>query len=228
MKGVLRPRRDAGVTPGDRHAQGCEHRVVIGMDQVMGRPGMGRIAAKHRLADRRRAHRRAEISRASRPDGQQRQGMQRGGVEVVRIALLHPRHRRLVCLVACRPGALAVQRFDRGEVSALARCLAAGDSGLGGTRQAQKRGSGGGGIVLAPERMIVGQRLAPVRHGERRVQPLRLPKGVGRVIVLEAVQEREPAEECRLRLGGAGCGEGDAAQARRLRLGRERRGEREG
>jgi hypothetical protein len=45
--------------------------------------------------------------------------------------------------------------------------------------------------------VTVGERLAPVGHREAGVQPLRLAKGVGGLHVLEAVEQRDAAEERR-------------------------------
>jgi hypothetical protein len=51
--------------------------------------------------------------------------------------------------------------------------------------------------------MVVGHRLAPVRHRKTGIDLLRLAEQIGGRRVLEVVQLREAGEEGRLRGGGA-------------------------
>ena len=73
-------------------------------------------------------------------------------------------------------------------------------------------------ILLAPQRMVVGHRLAPVGHGEVRIDRLHLDERLARILVLEAVQQQHRADEGLLGLGSTRVGEVDASQ---LLAGRE-------
>src|SRR5881396_30163 len=75
-------------------------------------------------------------------------------------------------------------------------------------------------LLVPPERLVVRQRLAPVRHREPGIDALCLAEGFNRVVVLEAVKQEHAAYERRLRLRGTRCGKRDAAEGRGL--GRER------
>ncbi|MGH7268560.1 MAG: FAD-dependent oxidoreductase, partial [Candidatus Rokuibacteriota bacterium] len=75
-----------------------------------------------------------------------------------------------------------------------------------------------GGIVHAPQELGVGQRLTPVGERERRVRALGLAERVGRVRILEAVEERDSAQERLLCRGGAGVRKDDGAERVRARV----------
>ena len=87
-------------------------------------------------------------------------------------------------------------------------------------------GRGGIAVLLHPDRVVVRERLAPVRHREVRVEALRLLEGLAGVLVLEAVEHEEAAQERLLRLGRARVGElGRTVAGLRERGGREDNGE---
>ena len=67
-------------------------------------------------------------------------------------------------------------------------------------------------ILVQPERLVVAERFAPVGHREAGIGLLRLAERRDRVVVLEAVKQQHAAHERRLRRGGAGGREGDAAE----------------
>src|SRR5438105_3513891 len=72
-------------------------------------------------------------------------------------------------------------------------------------------GAGGGEVLLIPDRMRVGHRLAPIRHREIGIDLLRLAEALRRCGVFEVVQQRQTAEKCRLRSCGARVSERDFA-----------------
>jgi hypothetical protein len=59
-------------------------------------------------------------------------------------------------------------------------------------------------LLLGPEHVTVRQRFQPVRRRERCIGFLRFPECLRRILVLEAVQQRDPALKCRLRRVVAG------------------------
>ena len=71
-------------------------------------------------------------------------------------------------------------------------------------------------IVLAPEQVAISHRFCPERHGEGRVGLLRLAEALRSILVLEAVQQRETAQERLLRGGRTGISERDHAEAARF------------
>jgi len=54
-------------------------------------------------------------------------------------------------------------------------------------------------ILFHPDRMVLGHRLAPVRHREGGIDALRLAEEIGRGVVFEVVELGEPGEKRRLR-----------------------------
>src|SRR5262249_58841889 len=94
---------------------------------------------------------------------------------------------------------------------------------LAGPREKGECGAGLVDLLVVPERLAVAHRLAPVGHGERRIDPLGLPEGVDRIVVLEAVEQQDSADERGLRRGRPGGGKGDPAEVLKRMLRRTRR-----
>src|SRR4029077_4407374 len=104
-------------------------------------------------------------------------------------------HAAGVRAVTRRLVAIANQAFHRVEITLLARgrrfALARGAR----RPEARERGARLVHALVVPERLIVRERLAPVRHREAGIDLLRLPEGFDGVVVLEAVQQEDSAQE---------------------------------
>ena len=77
-------------------------------------------------------------------------------------------------------------------------------------------------ILLGPERMIVGHRLAPVAHREVRIDFRRFTKRLERFLVPERMQRREPAQKVRLRFLRSGRRKLNSPELRLLRCDTQR------
>src|SRR3989449_6029414 len=96
-----------------------------------------------------------------------------------------------------------------------------GAPGGGRRAEALEGCAGGAQVLLVPDRMRVGERLAPIGEGKSGIEALRLAESLRRVPVLEAVQQQHTADELRLSHRGSRRGEIDRPEAGRL--GRQRR-----
>ncbi len=222
-------RRDLGVGPRRLQPEGCVHGIVEGVDDVVGRSRVVGIGVEDGLSDGGRARVGREVALAVGAP-QDRQRVEGARLHVRGMGGRQPGHRAHVRRVPLRLGSLAVQDVERREVRRLP---------LGGRprppcrrrgRVAGQRGQRRLLVLLPPERVVVGHRLAPVRHGEVRVLLLSRPKGERRILELEGMEEEDALDEVGLRRPAAGVGEVDRAQAavlcaRGRHRGEERRGE---
>ena len=197
--------RDLRVDARGAHAERRVHGVVVAVDQVMGGAGMLRVLREDLLLDGRGLHVGLHVALVL-AGAEERETVERGGVEVIRVFLVQAPHRIGVGAVAIRLLALRVELLDGFEIHLLAVGRRPGEPlGLR-RREALQRLHRGFTVALHPERVIVRHRLAPVRHGEAGVRLLRRPKLVGRIRVLEAVQEKQALQEVRHRGGRPRCG----------------------
>ena len=125
------------------------------------------------------------------------------------------RHAIGVGAVARRLVAVAEQALDRVEIRLLARGRRLRLPRGRRRRQPAERRARLGEVLVEPQRLVVGERFAPVRHREAGIGLLRLPEAVDRVVVLEAVEKQHAADERRLRLRRSGSRKGDAPEERR-------------
>ena len=175
------------------------HRIVEGVNDHVRRPRMLRIAAEDRLRDRARAHVGGDIAHPLR-EAEERGGVQDLRLVVVGIVVRHALHDDGIQRIAARLGPGAIERFRCGEV-----VLLPGGGGGGSARgrvagePAQHRPCGIQ-VLLVPHLVRVGERLAPVCHGESRIDRLCAPERLGSLPVLEAVQQEDAAYKERLRL----------------------------
>ena len=201
MQRVLGVGRDLRVAPRRLEPARRERRVVAGVNQVVRAAGMVRVGGEHPLREvdggiagglplgRREV---ADVGGEHRGERGERRRIQ-----VVRIREGHDPHR--VREPAHPHGQRAVdeQRLDRLSECALPRRAGLRQPRVARGAQPSERAACGVGVVLAPQQMAVGQRLAPERHGERRIGRLRRPERLGRLVVLEAVEQGEAALERR-------------------------------
>ncbi len=224
--GVAGGGRDRRVGPRRTQPQRRVHRIIVGVDQVMGGARVLRVVAERFLDDRRRPHICRDVS-ALVGGSEKRQRVECGRFVVVRILLPQAAHRIGVGEVARSLVAVTVQDIQRAQVVlfAVGRCL--GQPRFGRRSQPTQRRQRRLTVLLLPDGMVVRHRLAPVGEGEVGVDALSLAKRLGGVGILEAVEQQNASQEGLLRCRRAGVGELDPPQVRRLGAGRigQRRGD---
>ena len=155
-----------------------ENRVIgriAGVDQVVRCPRMARIALEHVHRDGRRLHRPLDVG-AVAGIRVERERVEERDLVVFRKLFVQLRQTLHPC------GVIFFVQGARGFDEALF-----GRRELGVGRNLRQRGLGGRRVLLAPERMVVGHRLAPVRDRARR-RGLRLHERVAGVFVDERMQ----------------------------------------
>ena len=213
--------RDSGVRPGGRQTQRRMGGVVVAVNQEVCGAGMVRVVPEHSLGDRGGAEVRRNVANAL-AQAEQRDAIQHLGLAVRREGRDQALHGLRVCRVPRGLRAVAVEHFDGVEVLLLAERGRLGPPRLRRGAKPLEHGPGGGAVLFVPDRVRVRERLAPVGQGESRVDPLRLAERLGRVPILEAVQQQDATDERCLRRGGARRREVDRPEMRRL--GRHPRG----
>ena len=156
---------------------------------------------------------------------QQRDCVEGCRLGIVGVAGVQPRHRIRIRLPACRLVTWTEEDLQRGEVSAF--LLGPGLRRARGRRRPEpgEDAASGGDVFVAPQGLVVGHRLAPVRHREPRVGLLgALERGVG-LFVLEAMERGDPAKEFLLGRRRARSRKRDAGGARGLGDESDRRGQ---
>ena len=143
-------------------------------------------------------------------DRQRVEGARIGIVRILAHELLHGVAVRVVTLTLV---AVAVHHFDRVQVVALALGAGLGVARL--SRRAERRqcGTRGVPILLLPDRVVVSLSLAPIGHGEVRIDLMRCLERLASVFVFEAVQQQQPAYEHVLGFRRARVGERQLTQA---------------
>jgi hypothetical protein len=215
---VVRLGGHPGIGAGGAHAERRVGRVVVGVDQVVEHPRMLGVAVDPLLQDGGGPHQQpvARLAERSAVRGEggsdQRQGVEARHFEVVRPALVELPHGLGVGAGAVALLPFAVQGLDRGEPAPLPVIARFRRPGLGRGAEALQGLPGRVHVLLTPDRVVVGQGLAPVGQSEPRLGLLRLPEGVGGLVVPEAVQGRDPAQKVGLRLRRGGGREIDAAE----------------
>ena len=224
VAGVRDRRRDLRVAPGRVQRERSVHRIVEGMDHVVGGAGMVGAASEDVERDRAGANVVAQIIVAQRfGRREERQREERADLVVVGIALVEAVHCLYVSDLARRAVAFAPQRLDRGEKALLALGRRLGAARRGIAAELGESLARVGRVEIGEERVVVAQRLAPVRHREVGLDRLRRFELRDRLLPAEAVQRRHAAQEVALRLGrGRGGGEVDGPDL--LAFGLQRRG----
>ncbi len=216
--GVAGGGRDLRVGPRRTQPQRRVHRIVVGVDQVMGGARVLWVVAKHLLHHRRRSHVGRDVP-ALVGCAQQRHCVEGGGLVVVRILRVQAAHGVGVGEVARPLVAVAVQHLQRPQVVFLALGSCLSEPRLRCRAQPAQRSQRRLTVLLLPDRMVVSHRLAPVGEREVGVELLSLAKSLGGVGILEAVQQQNASQEGLLRSRRAGVRELDPSQVRRLRAG---------
>ncbi len=182
---------------------------------------MLRVGGEDLLGDRRRQGLPTVAGIAGPHAAEQRQRIEGADLVVVGILRIQPRHRVRVGDVARQFVARAeVEHLHRLEQRLLLRQLGLGQPRLVRRRELVERGLRLGDVLLRPQRMVVAHGLAPVGHGEVRVDLLGLLERQGRLVELEVVQGLHSGEKGLLRRGRARGGESDRSE---LLGGRSRR-----
>ena len=201
VEGVRGRRRNLRVGLGVAQTQWRVSGVVIGVDQVVHGPGVLRIRPCDVLDDGRRAHVGDDVA-AAVAGTEQRQRVEGLHLEVVRVLVVHPAHLGRVAGVARQLVPLAEERVNRPQPVPLLVAGRLREPLFARGPQPAQRLAGALGRRLRPQRVVVGHRLAPIRHREVWRRLLGLDERILRVLVLEGVEEEHAANE-RL-LGGAG------------------------
>jgi hypothetical protein len=203
------------------------HRVVVGVDQVVQHPRVLGIAVEEHLQHARGLHEVPVAVGAGLAAGERRadqgEGVEARGLQVVRPALVERAHGLGVGALPCGLLALAIEDLHRGQPSLLAVGGCLGGARLRGGPEALQRGLGGVAVLLRPDGMVVGHRLAPVREGKAGIGLLRVAESVGRFVVPETVERGHTTQEVRLGLGLAGGRKVDAAQVGGLGWGEDQK-----
>jgi hypothetical protein len=223
---VARGGRDLRVETGrvERHRRVLA--VVVGVQRVVRRAGMLRVALQDGGGDPAGLERDRLVPAAVGDCREQRQRVERRGLVVARVLARELGHASRVGPIARGFVPIAEQRLDRSEVGLLARRRRLRLPRRGGGRQTIQRRTRLVDALVVPERLIVAERLAPVRQRKAWIDALRLAERRNRIVVLEAVEEQHAADERRLRGGRAGVGKGDASEERRRLRCRDRQRER--
>ena len=220
---VLRVRgvgRDHGIRPGRRQTERRTDRVVVAMDQEVRRARVVRVVPEYLFSDGGGPQVRRHVPH---PLTQAEQGerVEDLGFAVRGEARDQPLQGERVRRVSLRFRAVAVEDFDGFEIRLLPGRRRLGAPGGGRRAEALEGCAGGAQVLLVPDRMRVGERLAPIGEGESGIEALRLAESLRRVPVLEAVQQQHTADELRLSRRGSRRGKLDRPEVGRL--GRHRR-----
>ena len=216
MPGVRDGSRDLGETMRRRQGQGRVNRIVERVDGVVGGARVVRIPIEEAHGDRPRQHVQAERVVAERPySRQQRQRVESRHLVVIRVALVEVAHPLHVPDPPLSEFTFAKQLLDRGQKPefpfgrGLRRPLLASlaEPLQGGTRRFQ--------IPFRQQWVVVRQRLPPVGEGEVGFQLLGGVELLARLLVAEAVQDRDAADEVLLRLAAGRSREVDRADVDR-------------
>ncbi len=220
MAGVRDRGRDLGEAMGRLQGERRVQRVVEGVDRVVHRAGMIGVVLEQPERDGAGAdvEALAQIT-GRRHRAQHGERVVRGHLRVVRILLVEALHRLHVADPALDVRALAPQDLHGVEKALLSVRRRFGAALRPRRREALQHAARLGGVHLGDQRVVVGERLAPVRHGEVRIDRLGGLELLDRLLPAEAVQDRHAAQEVVLRFPGRGGREVDRAHVVELCLG---------
>src|SRR3954451_12411111 len=105
------------------------------------------------------------------------------------------RHAIRIRAVATALVAVAEQPLHGVEIALLARCRRFGLPGRARRREPPQSGARLVQVLVQPQRLVVRERLAPVRQGEPGGDFLRFAESGDRVVVLETMEEQDAAYE---------------------------------
>ena len=214
-------------------------RVVVGVQQVMERPRVLRVRPQDRFEDS--GHAGLDVAAGERGAvpfvgvrgareiaphrSQQRERVEGCRLGIAGVAGVQPRHRIRIRLAACRLVTWTEEDLQRGEVGAF--LLRPGLRRARGRRRPEPGEDAAScrHVFVAPQGLVVGHGLAPVRHREPRVRLLgALERRIG-LFVLEAVERGDTAKKFLLGCRRAGGRKRDAGCARGLCAESDRRGQ---
>ena len=164
---------------------------------------MLRVVFQDRRCNGARFERYGRIALAVRDRSEQRQCIEGSGFIIGRELFGEVEHAIGVRADACGPVTGFKQPFDGLEIRFLARGRRLLQARGRRRPEAAKRCASLLDVLVVPERLVVAHGLAPVAERERRIHPLHLPELRNRVVVFEAVKQKDAADEVRLSGGGA-------------------------
>ena len=196
-------------------------RIVKRVNGVVRRARMVRVGTEDLEGDRNGLHLQPErlIPQCSRR-GQQGDRIERGHLRIIRVAVMQAPHGLHVGNAAVIVITVTPEGFHRLEKTLLTVGWCLSQPFLArGTQTAQD----GSGVVVIwrdrEQRVVVAQRLAPIRHREIRIKPLRGLELLDRLVPTKAVQDRNTPQEKLLCLRRSGRRELKRPDLRRLCVG---------
>ena len=211
--------RDSGVPARGAKAQRRVGRIVVRVNQIVREARVIGMRRERLFESSGGLHVDRRVASTMRRS-EERETVERGGVDVVRKRSTDAAHLLEIREVARLFVACAVQRLERAQIRTLPVCFAFGDSIASARAETLEDAARAAEILFHPHRMVLRHRLAPIGHGERRIDLLRLPERAGGIVVLEVVELSETVQERGLRGRRARILEGDGADARCLRADR--------
>jgi hypothetical protein len=174
-------------------------RVVDPVDQVVRGARVFRIFAEYALRNRRAQHVGRDVANAGlhAEQGQRVKKLDFVVLGIGRSQLLHGAH---VGPVALFLAAGPVQQLQRGDEALFAGDGSSGAARLGRGAQLAQCRSAGLKVLLVPDRVVPGHRLAPVGHGEIRIERLRLEKTLTGIRIFEEMQQQHALDKSLLGL----------------------------
>ena len=226
VAGVGHRRRNPGKNVRRRQGDRGVQRIIEGVDYIVRGAGMVGVPVEYAKGNRPGPHLESEAVVSEGPRAAQHgQRMEGGDLVVHRVLLVQTGHRLHVGDPALAPSTFSPQVFDGFE-----KALFAGGGRLGPTffrsgAQALQHCARRVGVGLGLQRMIVGERLAPVGQRKVRIDGLRSLELPDRLLPSEAVKNGYAAQEVLLRLARGRSRKVDRADVLELRL--RRRADRE-
>ena len=141
------------------------HRVIIGVDQVVGGSGMIRMVTKDLFADGSGPHVERHIP-SWVAHAKERQGVESLRLDILRVFRRQACHRPRVQGVALVLVTLPIERFHRSEPATFPLGLCLCPPGVRSGPEPGQRRNRLVPVLLLPDRVIVSHGLAPVGHGE--------------------------------------------------------------
>ena len=192
------------------------------MDRVVRRSWVVRVVGEEPESDRAGPDLQSHAQVTCGGDrAQNRECVEGGHLGVVRILSVESLHRLHISDAASDVFALAPQHLDSAKETLLALGRRLGHAlGLG-RSQALKHAPWLIRVHLRDQRMVVRKRLAPIRHGEIRIERLRLLELLDRLVPAEAVKNRDGAKKMLLDISGRRRWEVEGAHGVELRVDRD-------
>ena len=211
---------DLGKTVRGLEREWSKDGTVEGMDRIVSRTRMVTVLLEQVQGDGAGPHV-EPLGQVARRDGgaQQREGVERRHFRIVGILLVQLAHRVHVAYTALCSVTLSPEDLDGAQEALFTLRGRFGQSLTCGWSQALERSSRLRRVHPREQGVVVGERLAPVRHGEARIDPLSRAELLAGLYPTEAVQKGHSPEEVLLRLTRRGHREFEGTHVIELGLG---------